>query len=45
MNMIDCIEAYGMDMASKKCKDLIEDFQECAGRKKQIQRFEVFVGR
>lgn len=41
MNMIDCLEAYGMDMGAKKCRDLIEDFQECAGRRKQMQRFEV----
>lgn len=39
--MIDCMEAYGMDKGVVKCKDLIEDFQECAGQKKQMQRFEV----
>lgn len=41
MTMIDCLEAYGMDMGVKKCKEIIEDFQECVGRKKQMQRFEV----
>ncbi|KAJ6647622.1 NADH dehydrogenase [ubiquinone] iron-sulfur protein 5 [Pseudolycoriella hygida] len=38
MNMIDCLEAYGLHMGSKKCKDLIDDFQECASRNKQVQR-------
>lgn len=41
MNMIDCLEAYGMVMGSRKCRDLIDDFQECAGQKKQMKRFEV----
>ncbi|XP_037038881.1 uncharacterized protein LOC119076317 [Bradysia coprophila] len=40
MNMIDCLEAYGMHMGSKKCKDLIEDFQECSGQQKQLKRVE-----
>lgn len=43
MNMIDCLEAYGMDLGAKKCKDLIEDFKECATRTKQMNRFRVGV--
>lgn len=43
MNMIDCIEAYGMDMAAKKCQEIIQDFQECASSRKQMQRFEVYA--
>lgn len=43
MNMIDCLEAYGMDMGAKKCALIIEDFQECASRSKQFQRFHVKI--
>jgi NADH dehydrogenase (ubiquinone) Fe-S protein 5 len=41
MKMMDCLEAYGMDRGTRKCKDLIEDFQECAGMKKQLARIYV----
>lgn len=41
MKMLDCMEAYGIDRGQRKCKDLIKDFQECAGMKKQLMRFEV----
>lgn len=41
MNMMDCLEAYGMDRGQRKCVDLIRDFQECAGMKKQLMRFHV----
>lgn len=38
MDMMDCLEAYGMDKGAIKCKDLVSDFQECVGSKKQIMR-------
>lgn len=41
LNMVECLEAYGTDRGLTKCKDLIEDFQECAGMKKQLLRFHV----
>jgi NADH dehydrogenase (ubiquinone) Fe-S protein 5 len=39
MNMMECLEAYGMERGKKKCQDLIQDFQECVGMKKQLMRF------
>ena len=41
MDMMDCLEAYGMDKGAVKCKDLIADFQECVSQKKQILRMTV----
>lgn len=41
MNMMDCLEAYGMQRGVKKCKDLMDDFQECVGMQKQLMRFHV----
>lgn len=41
MNMMDCLEAYGVNRGQTKCKDLISDFQECAGTRKQMLRFMV----
>lgn len=43
MDMMDCLEAYGMGKGAKKCKNLIADFQECVGMKKQLMRFNVFL--
>uniref|UniRef100_U5ER62 Putative mitochondrial respiratory chain complex i n=1 Tax=Corethrella appendiculata TaxID=1370023 RepID=U5ER62_9DIPT len=40
MAAVDCLEAYGTERGAKKCKDLIEDFNECATRKKQFMRME-----
>lgn len=37
--MMDCLEAYGMERGRKVCADIIEDFRECAGSKKQMMRF------
>ncbi|XP_055918411.1 uncharacterized protein LOC129950501 [Eupeodes corollae] len=39
MNMMDCLEAYGMDKGVRVCSDLIGDFQECVGMNKQLLRF------
>ncbi|XP_059622390.1 NADH dehydrogenase [ubiquinone] iron-sulfur protein 5 [Phlebotomus argentipes] len=39
IDMMECLEAYGTDRGRLKCADLIHDFQECVGRKKQILRF------
>lgn len=41
--MLECLEAYGMDMGQKKCNNLIEDFQECVGMRKQLARVEVII--
>lgn len=41
MNMLDCLEAYGVNRGSTKCKDLIADFQECVSMKKQMMRVTV----
>lgn len=41
MNMLDCLEAYGVNRGSTQCKDLISDFQECVSMKKQMLRFTV----
>lgn len=41
MNVMDCLEAYGIERGMKKCKILIDDFQECVGAKKQQMRLEV----
>lgn len=43
MKMMDCLEAYGMGRGETKCKDLVADFQECVGNKKQMLRFVVSV--
>uniref|UniRef100_A0A0K8TPV2 Putative ubiquinone oxidoreductase n=1 Tax=Tabanus bromius TaxID=304241 RepID=A0A0K8TPV2_TABBR len=39
MDMMDCLEAYGLERGKRKCADLISDFQECVGMKKQLLRF------
>ncbi|XP_055839960.1 uncharacterized protein LOC129907671 [Episyrphus balteatus] len=39
MNMMDCLEAYGVDKGTRVCSDLISDFQECVGLNKQLLRF------
>ncbi|XP_045452282.1 NADH dehydrogenase [ubiquinone] iron-sulfur protein 5-like [Melitaea cinxia] len=39
MAMMDCIEAYGWDRGSRKCKPLIEEFKECQTNTKQFKRF------
>lgn len=38
MDVIDCMEAYGMDKGLEKCDALIQDFKECAARQKQLKR-------
>lgn len=43
MNMMDCLEAYGMNRGQTKCKDLMEDFQECVGMRKQMLRMVVSI--
>ncbi|XP_028172888.1 NADH dehydrogenase [ubiquinone] iron-sulfur protein 5-like [Ostrinia nubilalis] len=39
MEMMDCLEAYGMDRGVKKCSELIDDFSECHNLNKQFKRF------
>jgi hypothetical protein len=36
MRVMNCLEAYGVNRGMKKCKDLVDDFQECSLRKKQV---------
>ncbi|CAH0401435.1 unnamed protein product [Chilo suppressalis] len=39
MQMMDCMEAYGLERGMKKCGDFIEDFRECHNLRKQYSRF------
>ncbi|XP_063366687.1 NADH dehydrogenase [ubiquinone] iron-sulfur protein 5-like [Cydia amplana] len=39
MDMMDCLEAYGLDRGMRKCKDLIEEFKECHTLTLQFKRF------
>lgn len=41
MEMMECLEAYGLDKGKLKCKAIIEDYQECAGSHKQRLRIAV----
>lgn len=50
MDMMECLEAYGLDKGKLKCKALIEDFQECASESKQrlrllVSDFEISFGK
>ncbi|XP_031632346.1 NADH dehydrogenase [ubiquinone] iron-sulfur protein 5 [Contarinia nasturtii] len=38
MNMMECLEAYGVDKGRVKCADLIDDFNECHNMTKQFLR-------
>lgn len=38
MNMMECLEAYGLDKGRVKCTDLIDDFNECHNMTKQYLR-------
>ncbi|KAF6201900.1 hypothetical protein GE061_004296 [Apolygus lucorum] len=38
MRAINCLEAYGEEMAQKKCKDMLEDLYECVTKTKQMER-------
>lgn len=38
MQVVDCLDAYGLDRGIKKCDALIQDFKECATRDKQNKR-------
>ncbi|XP_017468167.1 PREDICTED: uncharacterized protein LOC108360413 isoform X1 [Rhagoletis zephyria] len=39
MEMMDCLEAYGVERGQKMCADIIADFSECVGVRKQLLRF------
>ncbi|XP_026744065.1 NADH dehydrogenase [ubiquinone] iron-sulfur protein 5-like [Trichoplusia ni] len=39
MELMDCMEAYGLDRGLKKCKKLVEDYRECHTKLKQFRRF------
>ena len=39
MNMMDCMEAYGIERGKKLCSDLIADFSECEKATLQMKRF------
>lgn len=41
LNMMECMEAYGLDKGRIKCVDLIEDFNECRNMTKQHLRSKV----
>ncbi|XP_037927831.1 uncharacterized protein LOC119662308 [Teleopsis dalmanni] len=40
MNMMECMEAYGLDRGRQKCADLIADFTECSNKTKQMKRYD-----
>lgn len=39
MQLVDCMEAYGLTRSKQKCALLMEDFKECAFRDKQTKRY------
>lgn len=41
LKMMECFEAYGVERGKIKCSDLIEDFRECFGMRKQFLRIQV----
>lgn len=41
LNMMECLEAYGLDKGRYKCTDMIDDFNECRDKTKQILRIKV----
>lgn len=36
MKMMNCFEAYGLERGKVKCKDIIDDFEECHLMTKQV---------
>ncbi|XP_076317341.1 NADH dehydrogenase (ubiquinone) 15 kDa subunit isoform X2 [Tachypleus tridentatus] len=40
LNMMNCLEAYGLRNGSEMCKNEIDDYKECRSQKKQIKRVE-----
>jgi NADH dehydrogenase (ubiquinone) Fe-S protein 5 len=38
LDVIECLEAYGQDRGKLKCRDLIEDFNECLTLTKRTMR-------
>lgn len=43
MDLMDCLEAYGLDRGLKKCQHFLEDFRECQTKTKQFCRFMVNI--
>ncbi|XP_026321053.1 NADH dehydrogenase [ubiquinone] iron-sulfur protein 5-like isoform X2 [Hyposmocoma kahamanoa] len=39
MQLMDCLEAYGLDRGLIKCRCYIDDFKECQMMTKQFARF------
>lgn len=39
MELMDCLEAYGLERGKIKCKHLIDEFTECATLTKQFKRY------
>lgn len=39
MRFYDCLEVYGINGASKQCKDLADDLRECSLRLKEVSWF------
>lgn len=40
IRMMECYEAYGVVKGDEKCKDLVDDFNECFAMNKQSMRTE-----
>lgn len=43
MDLMDCMENYGLDRGLRKCKGYLDDFAECQTLKKQFLRFLVTI--
>ncbi|CAH0590073.1 unnamed protein product [Chrysodeixis includens] len=39
MELMDCMEAYGLDRGLMKCQKYVEDYSECHRKVKQFRRF------
>lgn len=43
MEMVECMEAYGVHQGMKRCKPIMDDFNECVSMNKQIYRIFVSI--
>lgn len=39
MQLVECMEAYGLTRSQQKCDTIMKDFRECTVREKQIKRY------
>ncbi|CAG9862916.1 unnamed protein product [Phyllotreta striolata] len=43
LKVMDCLEAHGLNKGVQVCKDIMDDFKECAYRAKQQKRYTAMV--